>query len=42
MAAKVKDKLTPEGKRFLEAIKEIADLEVRIGFQAGEAEYEGG
>lgn len=41
MAAKVKDKLTPEGKRFLESIKEIADLEVHIGFQAGEAEHEG-
>lgn len=41
MAANVKDKLTPEGKRFLEAIKEIADLEVRIGFQAGEAEHDG-
>lgn len=41
MAVKIKDKLTPEGKRFLEAIKQIADLEVRIGFQAGEAEYEG-
>ncbi len=41
MAAKVKDNLTPEGKRFLETIKQIANLEVRIGFQAGEAEHEG-
>lgn len=41
MAAKVKDKLTPEGKRFLETIKQIANLEVRIGFQAGGAENDG-
>ena len=41
MAAKVKDKLTPEGKKFLEAMREVADLEVRIGFQAGEEEHEG-
>lgn len=35
------DKLTPEGKRFYAAIKEIAGMEVRVGFQAGEAEHEG-
>lgn len=35
------DKLTPEGKRFYDAIKEIAGMEVRIGFQAGEAEHDG-
>ncbi|MCM1194098.1 MAG: hypothetical protein NC389_16940 [Acetatifactor muris] len=41
MAANVTDKLTPEGKRFLEAIKQISNLEVRIGFQAGEADHDG-
>lgn len=41
MAAKVKDKLTPEGERFLKAMEQIAGLEVRIGFQAGEAAHEG-
>ena len=41
MAAKVKDKLTPEGKRFLETMRQIDGMEVRIGFQAGEAEHDG-
>lgn len=35
------DKLTPEGKRFLQALGELKDMEVRAGFQAGEAENDG-
>lgn len=37
----VRDKLTPEGKKFFAALQSIGDLQVRIGFQAGEAEHEG-
>ena len=39
--AAVRDKLTPEGKKFLAALQSIGDLQVRIGFQAGEAEHDG-
>lgn len=41
MAARVIDKLTPEGERFLKAMKQVAGVEVRIGFQTGEADHEG-
>lgn len=40
--ATIKDKLTSEGKRFFTALQEIADLQVRIGFQSGEATEEDG
>lgn len=42
MSAKVKDKMTPEGIRFQRMLKEIADKEVRIGFQHGKATEEDG
>lgn len=29
------DKLTEEGKRFMEAIRELGELQVRVGFQRG-------
>lgn len=41
MAANIKDKLTPEGKKFLEALGDMKNMEVRIGYQAGEAEHDG-
>lgn len=31
------DRITDEGKRFFAAIKELEKLQVRVGFQAGEA-----
>ena len=30
---KVTDSLTPEGRRFMETLRELAELEVRIGYQ---------
>lgn len=37
MAAKTKDRMTPEGIKFQKMLKELADKEVRIGFQHGKA-----
>lgn len=31
------DRLTPEGRRFYEQLREMARMEVRVGYQAGEA-----
>lgn len=42
MACKVNDRMTPEGKRFLKMIKELGELQVRIGFQHGEATEDDG
>lgn len=42
MAVKVKDKMTPEGIKFQKMLKELADKEVRIGFQHGKATEEDG
>lgn len=42
MAVKVKDELTPEGKKLLAAFWELEGLEVRIGFQSGENAKENG
>lgn len=42
MGAKVKDKMTPEGILFQRMLKELADKEVRIGFQHGKATEEDG
>ena len=33
--------LTPEGKRYFEALKKLSELEVQVGFQGDDA-YEGG
>lgn len=38
---KMKD-LTPEGKRFFQELEKLQKLEVKIGFQSGEADYEDG
>lgn len=37
MPAKVRDKVTAQGKRFQEAMRALQDFQVRIGFQRGEA-----
>ena len=42
MGAKVKDKMTPEGIKFQRMLKELADKEVRSGFQHGKATEEDG
>ena len=42
MASKVRDELTPEGKKLLAAFRELEGLEVRIGFQSGENAEENG
>lgn len=42
MAARTKDQITPDGIRFQKMLKELADKEVRIGFQHGAAAEENG
>lgn len=41
MALDFKD-MTPEGKRFLKELRKLEQLEVRVGFQAGQHTYEDG
>lgn len=41
MAANVRDTITAEGKKFEKLLKELGQLEVRIGIQQGEASEEG-
>lgn len=41
MAGKVRDSLTPDGIKFQKMLKELAGLEVRIGFQHGEVTEDG-
>lgn len=36
------DRVTPEGKRFYAQLEELKKLEVRVGFQAGEATSDDG
>ena len=42
MGAKIRDRMTPEGIKFQKMLKELADKEVRIGFQHGKATEENG
>ena len=42
MAVKVKDKITPDGKRLNKMLKELNDKQVRIGFQHGKATEDDG
>lgn len=42
MGARVRIRLTAEGRRFERMLRELADEEVRIGFQHGEATEEDG
>lgn len=36
------DRITPEGRRFYEQLRQLARMEVRVGYQAGEAADEDG
>lgn len=42
MASRVRDELTPEGKKLMAVFQEMKGLEVRIGFQSGENAEENG
>lgn len=42
MAARVTDRMTPDGRRFQEMLKGLEELEVRVGFQHGEATEDDG
>ncbi len=41
MAVNVRDTITAEGKKFEKLLKELGQLEVRIGIQQGETNEEG-
>jgi len=34
--------LTPEGKRYMEQLKRLTELQVHVGFQSGDDPYEDG
>lgn len=42
MGVKISDKMTSDGKKFMQMLDELAALEVRTGFQRGEATEEDG
>lgn len=42
MAVKIKDKMTGDGQKFKKMLKELSQLQVRIGFQRGAAYEEDG
>lgn len=42
MGIKFRDRLTPEGQRFFRELGELKKLEVRVGFQRGDAQEEDG
>lgn len=42
MGVKIRDRLTPEGQRFFRELAELKELEVRVGFQRGDAQEEDG
>lgn len=42
MSVKVTDKVTADGKKLQKILKELADKEVRVGFQQGKATEEDG
>lgn len=42
MGAKVTDKVTADGRRFQKMLKEMAEMEVRVGFQKGKATEDNG
>lgn len=37
-----RDRLTPEGKKFFEEIEKLKNLQVRVGYQQGEAQEDDG
>ena len=42
MVVRFRDRITPEGQRFFRELAELKDLEVRVGFQRGDASEEDG
>ncbi len=42
MGVRFRDRLTPEGERFFRELAELKELEVRVGFQRGDAQEEDG
>lgn len=42
MGVRVTDRITPDGVKFQKMLKELADKEVRVGFQHGKATEEDG
>ena len=42
MSVKIKDRITGDGKKLFDKLKEIKELEVRVGFQSGKAAEEDG
>lgn len=42
MGVKITDRMTSDGKKFEKILKELADKQVRVGFQRGEATEEDG
>ena len=42
MSVRITERVTPEGQRFERTLRELAGLEVRIGFQRGKAREEDG
>ena len=42
MAVRITDRITPEGRRFERMLKELTELQVRVGFQHGEAAEDDG
>ena len=42
MSVKIKDRITGDGKKLFDKLKEIKELEARVGFQSGKATEEDG
>lgn len=42
MGVKIRDKITPEGAKLKQTLRELAKLQVRIGFEHGKATEENG
>lgn len=42
MAVKIRDRMTAEGKKFQQTLKELEKLQVRVGFQHGRATEDDG
>ena len=42
MSVKIKDKITSDGKKLERLLKELAEKQVRVGFQHGKATEEDG
>jgi len=42
MGVRITDRITPEGRKFFQTLKELAELEVRVGFQKGQVSEKDG